>query len=132
MKKWRFPNRNSDPGYTYFQIAVQILAARIPWLMKLKWHICYLVHSMWYFAAASFFSIFGLVLWHINHCRLFNVKSSINVYQIFVIRNIFKRIWAHFLYTVKWFEALLCNSYNLTCHLFAHIQIDIHTCFVSE
>ena len=29
----------------------------------------------------SFFSFrFGLVLWHINHCRLFNAKSSSGIY----------------------------------------------------
>ena len=29
---------------------------------------------------------FGWVLWHINHCRLFNAKSSfIHIYQIYMI-----------------------------------------------
>ena len=28
------------------------------------------------------FGLFGLVLWHINHCRQFNTKSSLYIYQI--------------------------------------------------
>ena len=30
---------------------------------------------------------FGLVLWHINHCGLFNAKSGLFIYQIYVICN---------------------------------------------
>ena len=79
---------------------------------------------------------FGLVLWHINHCRLFNANSCLQVHIEYIwFVNIFA--WGHFctqlngftycyliwiilfginhlLHTVKWFQVLLCNSYNLT------------------
>ena len=31
---------------------------------------------------------FGLVLWHINDCKLFNVKSSLYIYVIYMISKI--------------------------------------------
>ena len=31
-------------------------------------------------AYAKYIVWFGLVLWHINHCRLFNAKSSLDIY----------------------------------------------------
>ena len=41
---------------------------------------------------------FGRVLCHINHCRLFNAKSSLYIYMkyIWFVDNIFKQAWAHF------------------------------------
>ena len=42
-----------------------------------------------------FFYWFGLVLWHINHCRLFNAKSFWYPYIEYII-NILKRARAHF------------------------------------
>ena len=35
---------------------------------------------------------FGWVLWHINHCRLFNAKSSLYIY----ILNIYDLVWFGF------------------------------------
>ena len=35
------------------------------------------------------FDWFGLVLWHINHCSLLNAKSSIHMYQMYVLNRPF-------------------------------------------
>ena len=35
----------------------------------------YIIYMIW----------FGGVLWHINHCRLFNAKSSLYIYNIYMI-----------------------------------------------
>ena len=60
----------------------------------------------------------GLVLWHINHCRLFNAKSSSYKYIKYMICKHFMLITflnepkIILLYTVKWFQVLLCITNN--------------------
>ena len=68
---------------------------------------------------ASFSNELGLVfLWHINHCRLFNAKSSLYLYD-----NIFKPalliVFFVFLHTRKLFQVFLCNTNNIIYDLFA-------------
>ena len=46
--------------------------------------------------------MFGLVLWHINHCSEY-----------------------FFLHTVKWFQVLLYNSHNLTSVICLHTAFSI-------
>ena len=36
---------------------------------------------------------FGWVLWHINHCRLFNAKSPLYIY----IKYIYDLVWLDFM-----------------------------------
>ena len=64
---------------------------------------------------------FGLVLWHINHCRLFNVKSSLYIYIKYmickhIVDNILNEPKLILLHTVKCFQLLLCISENSTKH----------------
>ena len=40
---------------------------------------------------------FGLVLWHINHCRLFNVKSSLYIYIKYIS---FGLVWFYGISTI--------------------------------
>ena len=61
----------------------------------------------------------GLVLWHVDYCRLFHVKSCLYIYIKYMIckhfvDNIFKQAWTHFFFllTVKWFQLLFSNINN--------------------
>ena len=69
---------------------------------------------------------FGLVLWHINHCRLFNAKSSL------YILNIYDLIWFGL---VSWHinHCRLFNAKLIFMHvktvLFQTIQFNISTQF---
>ena len=51
----------------------------------------------------SIFSCFGLVLWYINHCRLFNSKYCLYIYIKYMFSkyfdNILKWAWAHLFFT---------------------------------
>ena len=61
---------------------------------------------------------FGLVLWHIDHCRLFNAQFFLYIY----IKNMISKhiLWIIFLnetgfiflHTVKWFHLFLSNTNN--------------------
>ena len=44
--------------------------------------VCYLMPNPLYTYISNIYDLvwFGLVLWHINHCRLFNAKSSLCIY----------------------------------------------------
>ena len=53
---------------------------------------------------------FGLVLWHINHCSLFNAKSFLYIYIKYMISK--HKPELIFLHTVKWFQVLLCITNN--------------------
>ena len=52
---------------------------------------------------------FGWVLWHINHCRLFHVKSSLYIY-------IKCMIWFDWVYSI-----LTIVGYLISNHLYTHI-----------
>ena len=43
--------------------------------------------------------IFGLVLWHINHCGLFNAKSSLYIY-IYIYIYIYDLVWFYGISTI--------------------------------
>ena len=49
--------------------------------------------------------LFGLVLWHINHCGLFNAKSSSYIYIKYVG---FGLVWFYGISTIKGY--LMSNS----------------------
>ena len=98
---------------------------------------------------------FGWVLWHINHCWLFNAKFSLYIYVEYIgfslvgfygmstivgylmssllytyILNIFmicKHILSlsSFFHTVKWFQVLLYNRHNLTSVICLHTVCSI-------
>ena len=91
---------------------------------------------------------FGLVLGHINHCRLFNAKSCLYfIYSIYIIwcygiSIIVGYLMANPFYTykqfyfkqcslvnkVKWFQVLLCIPKNLVKHhSFFYSQLNIKT-----
>ena len=56
---------------------------------------------------------FGMSLWHINHCRLFNAKSSlyINILNTYIFLIIFlNEPKVIFLLTFKRFQVLLSNT----------------------
>ena len=59
---------------------------------------------------------FGWVLWHINHCRLFNAKSCFYKYilNIWLVNTFFDRFLNEpeliHLYSVKWFQVFLPNT----------------------
>ena len=70
---------------------------------------------------------FCRVLQHINHCRLFNAKSSLYVHIKYMIcKDILPITFLNepellfFLQTVKWLQVLLCNSNNLTSVICMH------------
>ena len=58
---------------------------------------------------------FGWVLWHINHCRLFNAKSCfiyiLNTYDLLThfVDIFLNKTELIFLNTVKWFQVFLSN-----------------------
>ena len=60
---------------------------------------CSLTGSLWKrenYISYSFYKscpVFGLVIMHINHCRLFNAKSSLYIY----ILNIYDLVWLVFM-----------------------------------
>ena len=64
----------------------------------------------------------GWVLWHINHCWLFNAKSSIYIYIKYIqFVNILLIIFSNepmliLLHTVKWFQILLCITNSSIKH----------------
>ena len=61
---------------------------------------------------------FGWVLWHINHCRLYNTKSSLYIDIRYLRFDLVELIFWH---AVKWFQVSLYNSYNLkSVTFFAH------------
>ena len=73
------------------------------------------------FSEVSF--CFGWVLWHIKHYRLFNAKSSLDIYIRYMIYKqfvdkIFKWAWAHFFFSLKWFQeflTLIIQHYLFVC-----------------
>ena len=64
----------------------------------------YLMPNPFYTYILNIYMIwFGWVLWHINHCRLFNAKSFLYIYIKYIyhlethfVDNILKRVWARF------------------------------------
>ena len=49
---------------------------------------------------------FDLALWYIKHCRVFNVKYSLYIYNKY-------DLWTHFVDNIlKWTWALLCTTLN--------------------
>ena len=75
---------------------------------------------------------FGLVLWHINHCRLFNAKSYLYIYIKCMI-DIFKWPLAHCFHTVKFFHLFLSNTntqLNIETVLLQTIQFSISVQFL--
>ena len=62
---------------------------------------------------------FGLVLWHINHCRLFSPKTCLYIYikNIWFVNIFIRWVWsAFFLHTVICFQVLLCTTNNSIKH----------------
>ena len=71
--------------------------------------------------------LFGLVLWHTNHCRLFNTESYLYIYIKYDLEKRFvdiitKRVLNSFFPTVKWLQVLLfiINHSINTIPSFAH------------
>ena len=67
---------------------------------------------------------FSWVSWHINHCRLFNAKSSLYIYIRYIRFGLvgFYGISTivDFLHTFKRFQVLLYNSHNLASVICLH------------
>ena len=85
---------------------------------------------------------FDWVLWYINHCILFNAKSSTYIYIKYslvgfygistiltnsILHPLYRYIWNIYmickhisLHTVKWFQVLLSSSYNLRLVICLH------------
>ena len=58
---------------------------------------------------------FGLVLWHIKHCRLFNSKSFLCTYIKYITKHILEITFLNeteliYLHIVKWFHLFLSNT----------------------
>ena len=77
--------------------------------------------TCWIFNVSDKWEMFSLLLWHIDHCRLFKAKTCLCIY-ILNIYIICKHIFWH---TLKWFRVLLYKSQILTCPLFVHIVCSI-------
>ena len=86
------------------------------WLGLVLWHInhCRLFNakSSLYIYIKYIWFGFGLVLWHINHCRLFNAKSSLYIY--------IKYIWFGF-GLVLW-HINHCRLFNAKSSLYIYIK----------
>ena len=107
------------------------------WFYGISTSVGYLIlNPLYTYIYWIYFIWFGCILWHINHCRLFNAKFLfIHIYQIYIYIYIYiicKHILLitflnepEILHTVKCFQVLLYYSHNLTCHLFAHIVYSI-------
>ena len=58
----------------------------------------------------------GFVLWHINPCGLFNVKSGSYIYNLWVnillVRLFLNELELICLFAVKWFQEFLSNTHN--------------------
>ena len=73
---------------------------------------------------------YGLVLWHINHCRLFNTQSFfIHIYRIYdfkthFVDNIFKRAWTHFFHKVNWFHLFLSNTNKIGREILEKLRVE--------
>ena len=64
--------------------------------------------------------LFDLVLWHINHCKLFNAKSSLCIhirYRWFVINNSIKQ---SFVYTQLNDQTVLFKQFNFAEVIYLH------------
>ena len=65
---------------------------------------------------------FGWVLWHINHCRLFNAKSSLYIYiEYMICKHVLLIAFLNepgliFFDAIKWFQVFLSNTNTFTCH----------------
>ena len=79
---------------------------------------------------------FGLFLWHINHCRLFNDKTIFihktvlfQTIQFSISLNIKNSsILSSFVKKVKWFQVLLCITNNSINHqTFIYTQLNVKT-----
>ena len=76
----------------YFQICGQIFSWKICVYIDLVWFygistiVGYLITNPFYICIYKICMIwFGWVLWHINHCRLFNAKSSLYKYIKYIV-----------------------------------------------
>ena len=86
---------------------------------------------------------FGLVLWHINHCRLFNSKSSLYIYIRYIWDGL---VWFYGISTIEdylmpnplytyisnmiWFGWVLryinhCRLFNAKSSLYIYIKYDL-------
>ena len=78
----------------YVLIWLGFTSYKLLWVIKAKSHLFIYIRYIW----------FGLILWHINHCRLFNAESSLKVCIEYMI----------------WFGWLLCHI--ISCRLFKAIS----------
>ena len=78
------------------------------WIFTSKFTLCYFICTfglVW----------FGLVLWHINPCCLFNAKACFYIYSKYMIRKHILLI-----HTVKWSKSSISKKSFLGQYLFAH------------
>ena len=102
-------------------------------LLECKWQMLYLV---WFYWVWFRFIGFGLVwgLWHINHCRLFNAKSSLYIHIKYIsfglvgfygLSTIVGYLMLNPPHTYK-LESMICKHFvdnifkRAWAHLFAH------------
>ena len=64
-----------NPLYTYIWFG-------LVWFYGISTIVGYLMSNPLYIYKLNIQDLFGLVLWHINHCRLFNAKFSLYIYLV--------------------------------------------------
>ena len=82
------------------------LSTIVDYLMPILFIHIYQIYTIW----------FGWVLWHINHCRLFNAKSSLYIYIKYIW---FVNIKSTKLNSFKYCYVSLTIQLNIS-HLFKH------------
>ena len=66
--------------------------------------------------------LFCFILWHFNHCRLSNAKSSLYIYIKYIwfvnilLITFLNKPTLILLHTIKWFQVLRCITNNLVKH----------------
>ena len=73
--------------------------------------------------------LISLNFWHINPCRLFNVKSSLYIWvvNVWLVDNIFKWASAICLHTVKWLYIWFVSQQFVGNLIFKWVRADLFT-----
>ena len=87
-------------AYQAHQPPTSVITVLSPWLAADEYRVSHVFsHVVWWKFKKRIYRIwFGWVLWHINHCTLFNAKSSLYIY--------IKYIWFGFVWFFMAYQPL--------------------------
>ena len=101
-------------NHKFFPTSIKCIKCQIRFILTI---LGYLMPNPFIHIYQIYMICFGWVLWHINHCRLFNAESFFTC-----ISNIYEYVWFGFvlwhinhcrLFNAKFFYAYIWNIYDL-------------------